>query len=699
MSGKASPFNPGNMRVGVDIGGTFTDFVAFGTDGTVRTFKTQTTQSDPSIAIIDGLLALLEAAGAEGLITDLLHATTIGSNTILEGRIARCALITTKGFRDVLEIRDLRMPRLYDINWTKPAPLVPRHLRLEVTEKTRPDGSIAVALDPASVTAAIQVLRDQQVESVAICLLHSYANAAHERLVAQAIRAMLPGIAISVSHQILPEIKEYPRTSTTAINAAIQPVVRAYLTTLAARLQSLGITAPLRLMQSNGGLTSADNAAETPARIVESGPAAGVVGAAALAARLGEPSIITFDMGGTTAKAGLVEAGLVGRTDAMEVGAGVMAGARLLVGGGYLLKLPTIDLAEVGAGGGSICRIDAGGAPKVGPHSAGALPGPVCYGRGGLEPTITDCNLALGYLDPAGLAGGSVPLDLNAARNAIETKLATPMGLSLEQAASGMLRVAAATMMRAIRSVSVERGRDVRACTMMAFGGNGPLFAASIARELGIRAVIIPPLPGLFSAMGLLLADTEHHLSRTLRARLDTLTPEPLQTALDSLLSEGDEALARDGFGPAYREARPGVMARYVGQSSEIAVPLEPGTASEIIARLPEAFAREHARLYGFRGPVGEPVELMGLTLLARGIPEQARLPGRIPPASLPVPNTRSAWFESTGWVDVPVLDRAALTQTARPGPLIIQEYDATCLVPPGASAHLDAFGNIRIMV
>ena len=369
------------QRIGIDIGGTFTDLVATTSDGRVITHKIASTPHDYGEGIIDGLRALLDPHS--GIVADVLHGTTIGSNTILEGKGARTALITTKGFRDILEIRDLRMPVLYDLHWTKPRALVERRLRLEVTEKLRPDGSVATPLDAASVTAAIDMLRREAVQSVAICLLHSYANPAHERAVADAVSAALPDVAISVSHEILPEIKEYPRTSTTVINAYVQPVVRAYVTSLVARLRELDIQAPLQLMQSNGGLASAEFAAIAPAHIIESGPAAGVVGGAALATKLNEPRVITFDMGGTTAKAGLVENGEVLRSEALEVGAGVMAGSRLLVGAGYLLKLPAIDLAEVGAGGGSICRLDAGGAPKVGPDSAGADPGPVCYGRGG----------------------------------------------------------------------------------------------------------------------------------------------------------------------------------------------------------------------------------------------------------------------------------------------------------------------------
>ena len=558
------------QRIGIDIGGTFTDLVAITADGRVITHKIASTPHDYCDGIIDGLRALL--ARHSGTVADVLHGTTIGSNTILEGKGARTALITTKGFRDILEIRDLRMPVLYDLHWTKPRALVERRLRLEVIEKLRPDGSVATPLDAASVAAAINMLRREDVQSVAICLLHSYANPAHERAVADAVRAALPDVAISVSHEILPEIKEYPRTSTTVINAYVQPVVRAYVTSLAARLHTLGIEAPLQLMQSNGGLASVEFASIAPAHIIESGPAAGVVGGAALAVKLDEPRVITFDMGGTTAKAGLVENGEVLRSEALEVGAGVMVGSRLLVGAGYLLKLPAIDLAEVGAGGGSICRLDAGGAPKVGPESAGADPGPVCYGRGGTEPTITDCNLVLGYLDPAGLVGGTLELDADAARAAIARSLAEPLQRSVEEAAYGMLRLASASMMRAIRAVSVERGRDPRQFALLAFGGNGPLFAAAIATELGISRIIVPPLPGVFSAFGLLVADTEHHASQSLRMRLDEADAARIESVLDALTATGSQRLARDGVPPERRTFRRAALARYVGQSSEIEV-------------------------------------------------------------------------------------------------------------------------------
>ncbi len=679
------------LRIGIDIGGTFTDLVAVTDDGRVATHKVASTPHDYGEAIALGIQALL--ARHPGRVTEVLHATTVGSNTVLEATGARTALITTRGFRDILEIRDLRMPVLYDQSWTKPLALVERRLRLEVIEKMRPDGSISVPLDSASVATAIDRLRDERVESVAICLLHSYANPSHEREIAYAVRAALPDVAVSVSSEILPEIKEYPRTSTTVINAYVQPVVRAYISALDARLRALGIDAPLQLMQSNGGLASASFAAAAPAHIIESGPAAGVVGGAALARHLNEPGIITFDMGGTTAKAGLVEHGEVIRTEAIEIGGGVMAGSRLLVGAGYMLKLPAIDLAEVGAGGGSICRLDAGGAPKVGPQSAGADPGPVCYGRGGVAPTITDCNLVLGYLDPGGLVGGKLKLDRAAAEAAVARDLAGPLGCSVEEAAYGMLRLATATMMRAIRAVSVERGRDARKFALLAFGGNGPLFAAGIAQELGIERVIVPPLPGVFSAFGLLVADTEHHASQSLRVRLDAADPARITAVLSTLASAGSEQLTRDGFTPNRQSFSRAAQVRYLGQSSEIEVPLPDGDVSP--ALIADLFGKEHERIYGFRAPSEEPVELIGLSGMARGLPERPRLSERIPPLAATVPSERRAWFSGDGWADTPVIDRSALATAPRSGPLIIQEYDATCLVPRGTRASVDGFGNI----
>jgi N-methylhydantoinase A len=361
------------------------------------------------------------------------------------------------------------------------------------------------------------------------------------------------------------------------------------------------------------------------------------------------------------------------------------------------LKLPAIDLAEVGAGGGSICRLDEGGAPKVGPNSAGADPGPVCYGRGGVAPTITDCNLVLGYLDPGGLVGGALKLDRDAAEAAIARDLAGPLRCSVEDAAYGMLRLASATMMRAIRAVSVERGRDPRKFALLAFGGNGPLFAAGIARELGIERVIVPPLPGVFSAFGLLVADTEHHASQSLRVRLDAADPARITSVLQALADAGAERLSKDGFAPDRRSFRRAAQARYLGQSSEIEVPLpDHDITPTMIAAL---FGEEHERIYGFRAPPEEPVELIGLSGMARGLPDRPRLPERIPPLAADVPASRRAWFPDDGWIATPVVDRVGVAATPRHGPLIVQEYDATCLVPRGTHASVDAFGNIAMTV
>jgi N-methylhydantoinase A len=679
------------LRIGIDIGGTFTDLVAIDAAGNVRVRKIASTPGDYTAGIMAGLAALLDGAA----VAEVLHASTIASNALIERKGARTALITTAGFRDVLEIRDLRMPRLYDLAWQKPAALVPRRLRFEIVERLRPDGSVAVTLDRASLEAAIARLRAEGVASVAIALIHSYANPAHERAVADSVRAALPAVAISESAAILPEIKEYPRTSTAVINAYVQPAVRAYLALLEEKLRAAGIAAPLRILQSNGGLASPGFAASFPAHIVESGPAAGVVGAATLARRLGEERLISFDMGGTTAKAGLIEAGEVLRAEAMEVGGGVLAGARLLVGAGYMLKLPAIDLAEVGAGGGSLCKLDAAGAPQVGPESAGAEPGPVCYGRGGTLPTITDCNLVLGYLDPAGLAGGAIALDRAAAAAAIETMIARPLGLALEPAAHGMLRLAAASMMRAVRAVTVERGRDPRAFSLLAFGGNGPLFAAAMAAELGIARILVPPLPGLFSAFGLLVADTEHHLARSFRALADSIDPDTVAGLLAALAAEARARLAQEDFPPHRQSLAFAALARYAGQSSELAVLLPNGHA--LPADFSEAFARAHERTYGFRAPAGEAVELTGFSLLARGVPEEPLLPKRLAPAPPGAERRRACWFPESGWQEVRILARGALGATKAPGPMIVQEYDATTLVPPGASAMRDDFGNIRI--
>src|ERR1700742_3971902 len=452
---------PITYRVGVDIGGTFTDIVLLGSDGSVHVKKIASSVGDYARAIVDGLAEVFRETGLTGsAVEEIRHGTTVASNAILEHKGARVGLITTKGFRDVLEIRTLRMPKLYDLTWTKPVPLVERYLRKVVDERIDYRGKVERALERADAERVVDALLAENVEAIAVCLINSFANPAHELMVKEIVQRKAPHIPLSVSFEVLPEIKEYERTSTTTINAYVMPIVATYLRALRAGLDAAGIPARLLLMQSNGGLTTDAAAAEKPMNIVESGPAGGVVGAQAVARAKNLGNIITFDMGGTTAKASMVENGEVTRAQEYAVGAGIMIGSRLLTGAGYTLKVPAIDLAEVGAGGGSHIWIDAGGAMQVGPQSAGASPGPVCYDQGGNVPTVTDANVLLGYINPQHLVGGALRLDAEKARKAIAAAIAAPLGRTVEEAAYGAHQIAPSNMIRAIRAVSSERGRD-----------------------------------------------------------------------------------------------------------------------------------------------------------------------------------------------------------------------------------------------
>jgi N-methylhydantoinase A len=690
------------VRLGVDIGGTFTDIVCLEAGGRIRVKKVSSSPDDYARAIVEGLRELSRETGLAGAdVAEVLHGTTVASNAILEGRGARTGLITTRGFRDVLELRRLRMPRLYDLAWEKPAPLVERFLRAEVTERVSASGEVRVPLDPAEAERVLDALLAESVEALAVCLLNAYANPVHEQALAALVARRAPHLTLSVSHEVLPEIKEYERTSTTVINAYVTPVVRRYLARLGAGLREIDVTAPLLVMQSNGGLTSAEAAGHFPMHIVESGPAAGVVGAQALARRLGLARLITFDMGGTTAKASIVEDGEVHRAGEIQVGGGITVGSRLLTGAGYLLRVPAIDLAEVGAGGGSVVWIDAGGALRVGPHSAGAEPGPVCYDLGGDAPTLTDASLILGYLNPAQLAGGSVKLNPARAHEAFEARVARPLGLPLAEAAHGAHLIAASSMIRAIRAVSIERGRDPRDYALFAFGGNGPLFAAALARALEVRTIVVPPAPGLFSAFGLLYADPERHYVRTARGATRRLDAARLAEAWARLEAEARADFARDGLTGAAVRLRRLADARYQGQTSELTVAAPDGPVGPAwLAAVEEAFGREYERTYGHRAGPEEPVELVNLRLVARGLADRPRVPDRVDvgrdgPAARPAP--RPAYFgPEAGWLPTPILRRADLAPGLA-GPCIVEEYDATCLVPPGGHARLDAAGNIVI--
>ena len=683
-------------RLGVDIGGTFTDIVCIDEAGRVLTKKISSSVGDYARAILDGLAELCaESDLAPGAVAEVVHGTTVGSNAILERKGARTGLITTKGFRDVLEIRNLRMPRLYDLHWDKPPPLVPRYLRVEVAERMTARGEVETPLARADAEAAVDRLVAEGVEVIAVCLLNCFANAAHERLIGAVIEDRAPGLAFCLSSDVLPQIKEYERTSTTVINAYVLPVIRGYLAELRARLDRAGVSAPLLLMQSNGGLMSDAAAGARPCMIIESGPAGGVIGALALARRLGLDDVITFDMGGTTAKASLIEGGRATRSQEYSVGGGIMIGSRLMTGAGYLLKTPAIDLAEVGAGGGSLVWIDPGGSLQVGPESAGADPGPVAYGLGGTEPTVTDANLLLGYLNPEHLVGGALILDRARAKTVFAERIARPLGLTLERAAYGAHLIAAARMMRAIKAVSSERGRDARAFTLVAFGGSGPVFAAGLAEALGIARVIVPPLPGLFSSFGLLAADRAHHATRTLARVLSDIDPAQLTRAYDALALEAQAELRAEDLDDARIDIARSADMHYKGQIYELTVPVPDGAfAAAGIAALEDAFGAEHARTYGHRAGAGEPVELVNMHVTARAVTGRAPMPDHLTPLRLEAEagGTRRAYFGEAGWLETPVLRRSEVGES-RPGPAIVEEYDATCLIPPGWSARLDPHG------
>ena len=688
-------------RVGVDIGGTFTDIVFLGDDATLYIKKVSSSVDNYARAIAEGLAEVFaDTAIRSADIEEVLHGTTVASNAILEQKGARTGLVTTEGFRDVLEIRTLRMPRLYDLTWEKPPPLVERYLRMVVNERVDAHGKVEKALALPDAERAVERLLAEGVEAIAICLLNSFMNPEHERMVKETVERLAPGLPVCASYEVLPEIKEYDRTSTTVINTYVMPIVARYLNSLREDLDAKSIRAPLLLMQSNGGLTTVEAAARMPMHIIESGPAGGVIGGQALAGALGIKNLVTFDMGGTTAKASLIEGGEVTRSLEYQVGGGIMTGSRLMTGAGYLLKVPAIDLAEVGAGGGSIVWIDAGGSMQAGPQSAGADPGPLCYDTGGNEPTITDANLILGYINPDHLVGGALRLNAERARNVFQETIAAPLDLSLEHAAYGAHRIVASNMIRAIKAVSTERGRDPRGYTLLAFGGNGPVFAAAMADAMQMKHILIPPSPGLFSSFGLLYADVEHHYSRTYRCLLRDGDPKVLNSVWGELADAAATQLATDGFAPERTALRRSANMHYQGQTFELTVPVPDGPLDRAaLDALQEAFGQEHERTYGHRAGPEEPVELVNMIVIGLGLPDRPRIPERLKlvATDAPPPAPRRAYFgRERGWIETPVLRRADLAG-GHSGPCIIEEYDATCVVPPEARAELDDQDNIAI--
>jgi N-methylhydantoinase A len=662
-----------SARVGADVGGTFTDVILQRADGSATIRKLLSTPPNYDAAVIEAVAGLTNGTRVEGVV----HGTTVATNAVLEHRGALTALVTTAGFRDVLELRRLRIPRMYEPFWRKPEPLVPRRLRFEIGERIGADGTVLRALDADEARAVAGRLRDAGVESIAVCLLHSYLYPEHEERLGAILRAELPGVAVSLSSEILREQREYERSATTVVNAYVRPLMERYVGDIRNGLDGAGIAAPLTIMQSSGGVMTADDAKQRPVLALESGPAAGVVAALGTARRLGFANVITFDMGGTTAKASLIENGAVSRGREYEVGGSLSAGSRLMRGSGELLRIPTIDIAEVGAGGGSLAWLDPAGGLQVGPRSAGAAPGPACYGRGGVEPTVTDANVWLGTIPEGPLADGEITVSRELAEQALE-RVAAPLGLSTTEVAAGIHAIANARMTRALRSVSSEKGRDPREFALLAYGGAGPVHAVGLAEELGCRTVLVPALAGLFSSLGLLYARPEFHAVRT--CHLDARTVQP--SALDAVF--GELAASLEGV-----ELVRSAELRYGGQTWEIETEVgDPVDLAAVIA----AFEDEHERLYGIRGEDESPIEIRALRLAALG---RSSAVDRL---SLVDGFAVRSTMRETVLGELPVRTRASVGENPEHGPMLIDEYDTTVVVRPGWTVRRDAATETLIL-
>lgn len=686
-------------RLGIDIGGTFTDIALLSDAGELHCKKILSTLEDYSIAIEEGVRALVaEADVAAERIREVAHGTTVATNAIIERQGARVALITTQGFRDVLEIARFRSPRLYDVGFRKPEPLVERRLRFEVPERIAADSRVVRPLDRECLVRVAQRCVEAGVDAIAVCFINAYVNPAHENEAAALLREGCPGLPVTVSSELVPQIQEYERTSTTVINAYLRPVLERYAERLQARLRDIGITVPLHIMQSNGGVLPAGIAARKPIFVIESGPAAGVVGSRRLAARLELDDAIVFDMGGTTAKAAIIVDGAVNVAPETEVGGEAALGHRMTRGGGYVVQAPTIDIAEVGAGGGSTAWIDPGGGLQVGPRSAGAVPGPVCYGRGGDTPTVTDANLLLGYLNADALVGGDLQLDRNAAEAAVAA-LGGSLAHDVTETAYGIHLIANARMMRALSAVSSERGLDPSRFPIFAFGGNGGVHVCGLAEVLNASQILVPPAAGLFSAMGLLFADVEHQCICAYYRTFDGLDLEACNGQLEALRSEADELLTADGYAPGARRLLVSAEVKYVGQNAALPLAIERlPLRQDDLGLLAERFAQAHEATFGYRSD-GEPLQFVSLKVVGQGVPEASRLPERVLLHEREVAETeRPAYFgPEHGWLTTSVVSRGTLAREPRSGPLIVEEYDSTTVVRPGWGADVDGWNNIVI--
>ena len=683
----------GGLRIAVDIGGTFTDLAAFDErTGELHFGKALSTHGH----LVEGIEHTLQGARIEAKDAYLfLHGSTIAINTLLERNGAETALLITEGFRDIYEIGRVNRPDAYNLFFSKHEPLIRRSLRFEVPERLRADGEVHKPLDEEAVRALVRSLKDRGIESVAVLLLHSYRNPAHESRVKEIVREEMPGVFVSASHELSQEYREFERVSTVAANAYVGPRVAAYLGELESHLQDAGFRGSFYAVQSTGGLFPIAHARRDCVRMLESGPAAGVIGAQAICAQMGLGDAIAFDMGGTTAKAGVISNG-----EPLTTGSALIGGYEKALP----IQIPMIDIFEVGTGGGSIARIGEGNALRVGPQSAGSMPGPASYGRGGTEPTVTDANLLLGRLDEKNFLGGEMPLDKAAASRAM-TSVAGPLGLDETRMADGILRIAVTAMSHAVKAVTTERGLDAGAFTMVVYGGAGPLHASAIAREIGIRRVLIPFSPGHFSAFGMLFSDLRYDYVRSCFRRLDEASFEELEAMYGEMEKEGRGAIADSAVKPSEVRLSYAADMRYVGQEHAVTVdlPLEVIRAKDRAAIKAE-FDKVHAVRYGTSAP-GEPADLVSLRMTVTGlmqkpsprqVPEGARTPD--PEA---VMRTKDVYFrDAGGFVPTPVYGRTKLRRGNEiSGPALIEEHASTTVIQPGDSLTVDAFGNLLVSI
>ncbi len=674
------------LRVGIDVGGTFTDLAAVDdANGATLRLKVPSTPRAPERAVIAALEELLGKGYASRDVAFVGHSTTVATNALL-GQIGlelpRVALVTTHGFRDVIEIGRQNRSAVYDLFVQRPRPLAARADRFTVIERMDASGGVLVPLDAASVARVCTELAARRVDAVAVCLLNSYVNDAHERRVAQAIEAALPGVPVTRSAHIDPEYREYERFSTAVVNAALAPIVARYLERLTQELNDRGVEPTPYVMRSDGGMSSATRVVASPASIIESGPAAGVIAAASLAASSKDTKLLAFDMGGTTAKAGTIVGGTVQLATEFEA-AGRSHSGRAIKGSGYPVRFPFVDLAEVSAGGGTIAWIDEAGSLRVGPLSAGADPGPACYGRSETA-TVTDANVVLGRLHQTHLLGGTFPIDAQRSRAAVEA-LAKRLGLAVEATAAGIVTLIDAEMAKVLRIVTVERGEDPRGFALVAYGGGGPLHACSLARELGIAHVLVPAHPGIFSAHGLLVGDVAAHFVKPLLCDLDRASFEELERTFASLESRGRAELIEQGVDPVSMKFRRTYDARYGGQSFELSIP-----HGDSLTDVASHFHRAHRYRYGYQVP-NEPIELVNARLTASGKLRSADVDSARPSTSLADARyaqndrglKRRVWIDDA-YADVTVYQRDSLALgTVIDGPAIVEQYDTTTYVAP----------------